>query len=482
MSGILTGLDRRSAMPWPYEGRPRELPLDEEYAFRSDRGNANWRQLMEAIATALITGIMCEEGTVTYGASTTTHCRLTLPDGYAEVNDFLVIGDGTRIWRVEVAVAREIEFSDSNLIDPTGGEGTADYNTIQNNLIMFTLSKSKLSAWISKNEIARGSQDGALHLDDLQRSKTDTDNANTTLEKLFTEHENDGSHSDNIIGNSNLKKADVLITEAFISRVKNGAFNINGAASLDYWTEVGSLVTFQANDNGKAAFPRYCAQLSSDDSGEGMSQDLSENKFEANVPIRMCFYAKGNSGGEKLKFQLYNGIESAEAEVVLTTTYTAYYLTFTPSDATNLTVRFLSNQASAQTIFIALVTIASGDVHTYPERSPQDVQYDMVLQDTFFVEDITVFGDMIFAQWDLLRDIKILQIDIKCLANVDADVVIRLTDGSTNHDTTIASGNSTAQNTADQDYDKNATMQLKVLSSSATTGDGCNVTIQYRTR
>ena len=113
MADLFTGQDRRAMFPFPMEPRPSDLPLDEEYAVRADYMGANLRKMAEMIGTTFWKGVhyQCLEGSAHYGASDSTHCRLTIPSGYTELNDYLVIGDGTRIWRVKVTVADQIEFT-----------------------------------------------------------------------------------------------------------------------------------------------------------------------------------------------------------------------------------------------------------------------------------------------------------------------------------------------------------------------------------
>lgn len=470
-----TGLDRRGAMPYPWQGRPRDLPLDEEYALRDDKLNANWRQLMEAIGKPLITGVMCTEGTVAYGASTITHCRITLPDDFTELNDWLNIGDGARQWRVKVLVENEIEFSDADLIG--GLSGTANYNTIQNSLLLETLSKEKLEKQVTKNEIVLGSFDDGLHADDIGISKTDTTKIKTKLDLFDIEHKTDGVHKDDIIENSMLDKDDVLITQSFVNRVKNGAFNINLAASRDYWLDVGSPVV-TINSNGKTAFPYFDCEIDSDALGEGIRQGIFA--VEKGQPVRLCFWAKGNSGGEAIKAQIYDGVVSVSSEITLTNAYAIYYLDYTPEEG-DVTIRIMSNTSATIKFFLALITFAMGDVHTFPERSSLDVIYDTVHTMAFWLDDLVKGTDTVFAQWTKERSIKLLRGNAYCQVAVGGgdDAVIRLTDGTNNFDVTVADGQQTGEQTTDLEFTGND-YELKVMANATNVGSKCIVVYQYR--
>lgn len=476
MPGIETGLDRRDAMPYPWQGRPADLPLDPTYALRADYLNANWRQIMEAIGVVLITGQMCTEGSATYGSSTTTYCRLTLPEGYCELNDWLHIGDGSRQWRVQMTVENEIEFSDSDLIDGTAG--TANYNAIQDDLMMWTLAKAKLTKLVTKNEIVTGDFSDGLHGDDIPVSQGSSDSIKDQLDDIYVEHESDGTHSAGVIGNSELDKDDVLISQGFVNRVRNGAFNLNDTECADYWTDIGTPST-TPTDNGKSAYPHYDLQFTTNALGEGVYQNLLYG-FEANVPIRMSFVAWGDSGGEEIKAQMYTGVETATSELEMTTDPTTYYLTLTPTDISTLVVRFISNTASTITWHIALVTVCLGDIHTKPERSSGDVLYDAVLTQQLYVNDLKASGaDKQYGQWVLERGIKILRADAYANTAPDANVTLRITDDATNYDVTVNNGANTGNNTADQEYAA-GTLKLKVLTNTASTGGACILTVQYR--
>lgn len=477
MAGIETGLDRRSAMPHPHEGRPEDLPFDVAYAFTDDKLNANWRQLMEAMAQTLITGIMCTEGTVAYGASDTTHCRLTLPDGYTELNDYLIIGDGSRVWRVKVLVANEIEFTDTHLIS---GSGASDYNTIQNSLRIVTLSKEKIGIIITKNEISLGAFTDALHGDDIRISQAIATTIKDLYDDYYTEHESDGTHSDDIIGNSNLKKDDVLITQGFTHLVKNGDFCTNKIASLDHWETLGTPTTLQANENSPNVFPAYECEIASDDIDEGIVQYFPRG--EVGMPLRLCFWAKGDSGGEELKVLLSDGIGNSLKEIILTSSWIKYYHTFTPTTKADMSVRFTSGSAGAQTMYIALVTLCPGDVHTLPEPSPADALYDAVHTKIFHIPDLQATGDKQYAEWVAKRDFTIIRMDVYAHVAPNVVATVRITNqNADDHDVIVATATGKGSNTSESNlFEKDDVMQLFVLSNASATGSETTLVVQYK--
>lgn len=478
MSGITTGLDRRSAMPHVWEGRPSDLPFDIAYAFTDDKLKANWRQLMEAIAQTLITGIMCVEGTVAYGASTTTHCRLTLPNGWTELNDYLIIGDGSRVWRVKILVANEIDFTDTHLI--SGTPGTADYNTIQNNLRIVTLSKEKIGIIITKNEISLGAFDDALHGDDMRISKAIATTIKDLYDAFDLEHESNGKHSDGIIENSMLDKNDVLITQGFTHLVINGDFCTNKVASLDHWDTLGTPATLQANENSPNVFPSYECQIASDDIDEGIRQYFPRG--EVGMPLRLCFWAKGDSGGEKLKVLLSDGVDNSPKEITLTNSWTKYYHGFTPTTKMDLSVRFISNIAGTQTMRLGLITLAPGDVHTLPEPSPYDALFDAVHTKVFYIPDLQTASDEQYAEWVAKRDFKIIRCDAYAHVAPNVEVTVRLTNqNADDYDVGIATITGKGINTSESNlFEKDDVMQIFVLDNASTSGSEISVVFQYK--
>ena len=481
MPGIETGLDRRGAMPYVWQGRPADLPLDPTYAISDDKLNANWRQIMEAIGVVLLTGQMCEEGTVTYGASTTTYCRLTLPDGFTEVNDWLHIGDGVRQWRVQVAVEREIEFSDADLIDGTAG--TANYNTIQDDLMMWTLAKAKLTKKVTKNEISLGAFDDSLHGDDIRMSKTDATTVAAKANLLDVEHESDGTHSAEIIGNAELDKDDVLVTQGVINLLKNGAFHI-GELDDDWgWTYTGGA-TGATTKTTPPEFPAYYNIISTSSPGDGIKQEIIG--IEKDIPIRLSFYVRSLTSDKfNLKVSLYDGTGSETLEEEISNTWVLRHLTLTPVTQDGVYVQFELNSSGSGTdneFHLALVSVCFGDVHMRPERSPMDVLYDAIYEHTIYLDTLQCVGDTVFADWDLLENIKVERIDAYARTAPNADVTIRLTNGSSNMDTTILNGQNKGEHGISGNYTRADTLQVKVLANSDSSGANCNVVITYRMR
>lgn len=479
MPGIKTGVDRRGAMPYGWEGRDESLPLDPTYAVLDYMLNANWRQTFEAIGKVFITGIMCTEGTVTYGASDSTHCRLTLPTGFTEVDDYLVIGDGSRIWRVQVAVENEIEFTATQRIN--GAAGSSNYDGIQSSLWMLTLSKDKLGVFITQHEISLGNFTDALDGDCIRVIHSNAQTIKTKLDLFDLEHESDGKHSDGIIENSMLDKENVLVTQGFVNKVTNSAFNINGVASKDYWDVVnGATLTAVANSCG--VFPNFYLKTETAALNAGAKETLERFEFEPDVPVRLVVYAKGAAGTEKIKVVLNTaGTSNETSEIELTDGWVPYYLTFTPDSACSFDVSFLSTVAGAQEFYIASVNIALGDVATLGERSPRDAMLDAVHEMTFYCHDPLTTGQ--FAAFVLEKNIKILRVD--AYVRVDPatdDVVVRISDGSTDYDITIAIAANSGNNAADQEYDKGETITVEILANSAIDATCLTLVVQYRNR
>lgn len=477
---VETGQDRSGILPYPASPRPSDLPLDAEYAVRADYYNANLRIVAEAIGCPFFTGqhYKCYEGSDYYGSSTSTHCRLTLPVDYTEIGDVLFIGDGSRIWRVTIAQLDQIEFSDSDLVHGTAG--TANYNTIKDSLEFRVWGKSKISKLVTKNEIVTGDFADGLHGDDIPVSQGSGDTIKDQLDDIYVEHESDGTHSAGIIGNAELDKDDVLKTQAFVNRVRNGAFHINDVASKDYWTDIGTPGS-SVNSNGKDFFPQFDLECTTNALSEGIYQGLLGG-FQPDIPIRLCFVAWGDIGGEAIKAQMYTGIESATEEITLTTNPTTYYLTLTPTDITTLVVRFISNTASTITWHIALVTIALGDIHTRPERSSQDVLFDAVHMTDFWIDSLLTTGaDKTWIYFTPQRTIQLVRIDAFAVTKNDVDVTVRITDGSNNVDVTISSATGKGSNSSTtQQFNKGTELTIKVIDNAATVGALVNYVLQYR--
>lgn len=474
-------LDRRNMFPHWWQGRPEDLPRDPNFRVRSDYLNANLRAVAEAIGVVLITGDLCTEGNFHYGTSTTTECRLTLPDDYTEVGDILMVADATRQWRIPaIAYENEIFFSDTHLI--AGSSSGNDYNTIQNNLIMWTLSKTKITKTVTKNEIVLDSFPDGLHADDMQLAEGDATNLKTKVELIDVEHESNGVHSVGIIKNDTLDKADVLSSQGFINRVKNSDFVINDAASRDYWLDVLTPVVTPTS-NPCDSFPDFFCQVDTNQLDEGIRQLLKG--FETDQPVTCVFWAKGNAGGEQIKVRLDTAVVSSTQQITLTTTWTKYTIALTPDSQCVFYVNFLADTGSSITWMIAKVSVYMGDIKIIPEPNPQNAVLDAVMTKTFYAQTTIYTPDQIIAQWTLERACKILNAKaylITAVGGIGGDLDVRLTDGVTDYDTTVVTGNNDGEQTADQEYPAGSTMEVKIIGN-GNRNNGLDLTIvfQYRT-
>ena len=173
----------------------------------------------------------------------------------------------------------------------------------------------------------------------------------------------------------------------------------------------------------------------------------------------------------------------AFSNITLTSGYVKYYLTYTPLSQCNLYVRIISNTASTITWYVALVTVCMGDVHTYPEKSPEDAVRDAVLTKTFFAQTTVYSANQIIAQWTLERDLKIVNVKAYLITAVaGANLVVRLTNGTDNYDVTVSTGNNAGENTGDQEYSSADDMEVIIVGDiSRTDGKDLMIVYQYRT-
>lgn len=474
-------LDRRNLFPYWWQGRPEDLPRDPNYRVRSDYLNSNANVIASAIGIVLITGDLCTEGNIHYGSSITTECRLTLPDDYTEVGDILMVADATRQWRIPaIAYENEIYFNDTHLV--AGSIGGNDYNTIQNNLMMWTLSKTKIIKTVTKNEIVLGSFADGLHADDMQLSQSDATNLKTKVELIDVEHESNGVHSVGIIKNDTLDKSDVLASQGFINRVKNSDFVINDAASRDYWLDVLTPVVTPTS-SACDVFPDFFCQVATNQLDEGIRQLLKE--FETDQPVTCVFWAKGNAGGEQIKVRLDTAVVSSSQQITLTTTWTKYTIALTPDSQCSFYVNFLADTGSSITWMIAKISVYMGDVKIIPEPNPQNAVLDAVMTKTFFAQTTVYGANQIIAKWTLERACKILNAKvylITAVAGIGGDLVVRLTDGITDYDTTVVTTSDEGEQTSDQEYPASSNMEV-IIVGNANRNNGVDLTIvfQYRT-
>lgn len=481
MSDII--LDRRGQIPYVAEPRPKELPKDKEYAVRADKYNANLRKAFERMGVIMVLGSECSPTSVQYGATDADNFRATLPEDSTEVGDIIIVSEDAvnpRTWRFTIVYADEIEIADAQLVD--GASGTSNYDTIQKSLIIWLVSKAGLRQWVSKNEILRGQFADALKADDLIMGVDDDTVLGTKVDWFDEEHRVDagheGEHKAGFLTNSMLDLDDVLKTQGASNIVKNGAFNINNAADISFWTAISATLTAPAGVCG--TFPYYMMKIAVTDADQGAYQDLID--LDVGEMITATFFAKGTNG-KKIRAVLQTDTLDETLPITCTGSFVEYSLQFTPDNiCSNPKIKFLSDETGAQDFYIAYVCVRWGNVRMKAERAASDVMYDAVHDMAFYMPDLAAAAaDEIYASFVLEKNIKIISIyAYSRVAAATADATIRLSDGTNNVDVVIANLANAGHVHSAQEYAKAATLTLTLLQNTTTNGDDVSVVIQYR--
>jgi len=130
--------------------------------------------------------------------------------------------DGSHTWLTAASADDRVILVNDDLI---AGSDVTDYTQLNLSNLHFLALQGALGWQLGKDDIARGSRTGALHLDDLQYSEEDTTNALTALESLAdafsVEHTTEGEHKDGVISESNLSP-DCLMNQGILNYVHGG--------------------------------------------------------------------------------------------------------------------------------------------------------------------------------------------------------------------------------------------------------------------
>lgn len=483
MSDII--LDRSENIPHIAAPRTAALPLDKTKAVLASYYNANFRKVLERIGMLMVLGSECTNYNTTYGTSNSTHFRPGLPAGSTEIGDVLIVSeDGTdpRTWRVVILNPDEIEITDTELVD--GPALVNNYDAIKDTVIILCVGKLGMQKHITKNEICRGQFPDALTAEDLiLRGNVDDPDATNLADKVDyfdLEHRIDagfeGEHKAGFVKNNHLDKNEVLSTQGSLNLMRNGFFTLRDAVSATFW-ELISGGTMTPTTNACGLFPSWYCKFEQTASGQGLRQLLKY--CEKNIPLRMSFYAWGKDGDENIIASLNDPYSEANLSIALTTTPTLYNLPFIPASQCSVYARFLSEGAGTNEWYIAMVSVSFGDINTYPERSPRDALYDGVQHNNFFIADLTAGGDVTVGVWTPARRIRILRVDAYAITAPNDDVVFRLTDGGTDLDTTILSGQNAGYADTETCFAMGAPLTLKIISNSDTSGANAHVIIQY---
>jgi hypothetical protein len=363
--------DRLDFVPNAFENRPNVAASGPQYATDATKVMENYAALAEGIGCVLIDGRDCDEGTVHYGSSDSTHCRITVPDDRLEVGDILILGEGSRVWQFELVYDREIEIEDADLI--AGTAGTNNYDTIKDSLHVWVIAKDKISKTVTKDliqlsKVTGGKSGTALTAADLQISETDTDKVGIRLEELETDfgvdHNADGTHKDDVLDQDNFLE-DGLYQNGFQSAVKNGFFrNYNPGASSPYypdaWDAKGSPSAAQYG--GSFVHGGSWWQISAASSGDGIEQTIDEFFAYAEEFDFEC-WVRGTTASGSLTVEIYDGVTSTTQNQTVGTTWTRVKVHHTlDASATEVTVRVYSEEAGAWIFRVARCVGTWGNV------------------------------------------------------------------------------------------------------------------------
>jgi len=349
--------DRPKLVPNEHTNRPSVGESGAQYATDATKVMENYRALAEAIGSVLIDGQDCDEGTVHYGSSDSTHCRITAPDDRLEVGDILILGEGPRVWQFELEYDREIEIEDADLIDGTAG--TSNYDTIKDSLHIWVVAKDKITKTVTKDliqlsKVTGGKSGTAFTAADIQISEADTDKVGDRLEELETdfgvEHDADGTHSDGKL-TEDVFTEDACIKNGFYNALFNGFFHlyryhVSDDVLPDGWTLKGSPSAYGILSTtgvyGAAAW-----RITASANGDGMKRQ------EGAIPNATYFiaevYLKAPTGSASLTIDIYDGTTSTSKNQTVGTDWTALRVRHElTAGATYVQVRIYSAESGAQ--------------------------------------------------------------------------------------------------------------------------------------
>lgn len=167
---------------------------------------------------------------------------------------------GDRIWRSTAYADDALRLENSVLVS---GEDLVDYSQLLISELTIMVLQGGTGWKVGKEDIARGTRDGALHLDDLVISPDDTTNAAQALLGILasfdSQHKSNGEHGNQVIVEGNLHP-EVLAGVATENLVAGGMELLGGEGSADGnshyplgWQPYNHPAAFGRNDDRSAS-------------------------------------------------------------------------------------------------------------------------------------------------------------------------------------------------------------------------------------
>jgi hypothetical protein len=263
-------------------------------------------------------GSDCEQA----GGSSPTQLDLYLCNSYGKrgiVNngERVWAWDGSHVWLTAASADDRVILVNGDLI---AGSDVADYTQLNLSNLHFLALQGAVGWQLGRDDIARGSRSGALHLDDLQFSDDDATNALTALEALAdafsAAHTNEGEHKDGVIAESNLSP-DCLVNQGVLNYVHGGMEYLGEDGKSDGtqqypagWLPYNAPQVLERSSE-RAYSGAFSARVVTSGSDQGLSTVLDVSNFRGQVlSVSAMIYCVD---AMRVVLEIYDGVATYSA-------------------------------------------------------------------------------------------------------------------------------------------------------------------------
>ncbi len=216
----------------------------------------------------------------TDNGSTVGECRVTTPTGLFDIEHWVIIGDGTRLWKKAMHGDDDLRFDDGDIVN--GAAGPADYSSAGfiDSLVVWSTGSDTVSVVVDNTEmVLTYDAPNALTADDIARSPTNSEDVDTSLTNLETafdvEHDlATGVHDDSFLEPEMVNQNTCLQAEAWQNVIRYGKFEFWPAgvdAPPEGWELYGAPTSVeQESSAGNVRVGDYSVKITTSGVGQGI--------------------------------------------------------------------------------------------------------------------------------------------------------------------------------------------------------------------
>lgn len=310
------------------------------------------------------------------------------PAGTVDAEHYVVVSDGTSVWKVKAFADDEIKIDDDDIVN--GGAGPADYSASAfiESLHLWVDKTEKAGIFVDKTQIVTTHDaPNALTGAEISRSSSDSSDLDTDLtaveDDFAAEHTaGTGAHQAGFLTASMLSTAAVFADEGFKNILRNGGFERwpqgpNAAPESEYWEADSATI---AQESTTVLSGDYSMKIIAMAGDRGVKYSVPNYTDYQGKTITVAARVKRSAAGDVyIKVDDGVGTTSGTAVTLSSSWQTMHCTRAVDASATELTIYFYASGGAATWFMDEACAVIGTTVQTYESSTHDDIAEDDVV-------------------------------------------------------------------------------------------------------